>query len=73
MERYKLKFTAHTITPHRLEQMQIQSVAIEEDSARREIKAIILANRLIDRNSENLSQLDNRIVPAFMNAVDVSD
>lgn len=73
MERYKLTFTAHTITPHRLQQMQVQSVAIEEDSARREIKAIILANRLIDRNSENLSQLDNRIVPAFMNAVDVSE
>ncbi|HFG8935585.1 TPA: DEAD/DEAH box helicase [Corynebacterium striatum] len=73
MERYALKFQAHTITPHRLQQMQVQSVAIEEDSARREIKAIILANRLIDRNSENLSQLDNRIVPAFMNAVDVSE
>ena len=73
MERYALKFQAHTITPHRLEQMQIQSVAIEEDTARREIKAIILANRLIDRNSENLSQLDNRIVPVFMKAVDVSE
>lgn len=73
MERYALKFQAHTITPHRLQQMQVQSVAIEEDSARREIKAIILANRLIDRNSENLSQLDNRIVPAFMNAVDVTE
>lgn len=73
MERYKLKFTARTITPSRLEQMQVQSVAIEEDSARREIKAIILANRLIDRNRENLSQLDNRIVPAFMNAVSVTE
>ncbi|MCZ9305904.1 DEAD/DEAH box helicase family protein [Corynebacterium sp. c8Ua_181] len=73
MERYKLKFTAHTISTSRLEQMQIQSVAIEEDTARREIKAIILANRLIDRNRENLSQLDNRIVPAFMNAVSVTE
>lgn len=73
MERYKLTFKAHTITPRRLEQMQVQSVAIEEDSARREIKAIILANRLIDRNRENLSQLDNRIVPAFMNAVSVTE
>ena len=48
-------------------------MAIEEDTARREIKAIILANRLIDRNRENLSQLDNRIVPAFMNAVSVTE
>lgn len=73
MERYKLKFTAHTIIPSRLEQMQVQSVAIDTDTARREIKAIILANKLIDRNSQNLSQLDNRIVPAFMNAVSVSE
>lgn len=73
MERYKLKFTAHTIIPSRLEQMQVQSVAIDTDTARREIKAIILANKLIDRNSENLSQLDNRIVPAFMNSVSVSE
>ncbi|MBK4146743.1 DEAD/DEAH box helicase family protein [Corynebacterium macginleyi] len=73
MERYKLKFTAHTISTSRLEQMQVQSVAIDPDNARREIKAIILANRLIDRNRENLSQLDNRIVPAFMNAVSVTE
>ncbi|WKS68170.1 DEAD/DEAH box helicase family protein [Corynebacterium accolens] len=73
MERYKLKFKAHTITTHRLEQMQVQSVAIDTDTARREIKTIILANKLIDRNSENLSQLDNRIVPAFMNSVSVSE
>ena len=73
MERYKLKFTAHTISTSRLEQMQVQSVAIDTDNARREIKAIILANRLIDRNRENLSQLDNRIVPAFMNAVSVTE
>ena len=73
MERYKLKFTAHTISTSRLEQMQVQSVAIDTDNARREIKAIILANKLIDRNRENLSQLDNRIVPAFMNAVSVTE
>lgn len=73
MERYKLKFTAHTITPSRLEQMQVQSVAIDTDTARREIKVIILKNSLVDRNRENLSQLDNRIVPAFMNAVSVTE
>lgn len=73
MERYKLKFTAHTITPSRLEQMQVQSVAIDTDAARREIKVIILKNSLVDRNRENLSQLDNRIVPAFMNAVSVTE
>ena len=73
MERYKLKFTAHTISTSRLEQMQVQSVAIDTDPARREIKAIILKNQLVDRNRENLSQLDNRIVPAFMNAVSVTE
>ena len=73
MERYKLTFKAHTITPRRLEQMQVQSVAIDTDTARREIKAIILKNHLVDRNRENLSQLDNRIVPAFMNAVSVTE
>ena len=73
MERYKLKFAAHTIIPSRLEQMQVQSVAIDTDTARREIKAIILKNQLVDRNRENLSQLDNRIVPAFMNAVLVTE
>lgn len=73
MERYKLKFTAHTISTSRLEQMQVQSVAIDTDTARREIKAIILKNQLVDRNRENLSQLDNRIVPAFMNAVSVTE
>ena len=73
MERYKLTFKAHTIDAHRLEQMQVQSVSIDEDTARREIKAIILANRLIDRNRENLSQLDNRIVPAFMESVAVTE
>lgn len=73
MERYKLTFKAHTIDTHRLEQMQVQSVAIDTDTARREIKATILKNRLVDRNRENLSQLDNRIVPAFMNAVLVTE
>lgn len=51
----------------------VESVAIDTDTARREIKAIILKNHLVDRNRENLSQLDNRIVPAFMNAVSVTE
>ncbi|WP_284864842.1 DEAD/DEAH box helicase [Corynebacterium rhinophilum] len=72
MERYALEFRPHTIAPNRLKQLVVQSISIDEDTARREIKAIILSNRLIDRNSSNLNQIDNRIVPAFMRAVAVT-
>ena len=73
MERYKLNFRAHTISPERLKQFDIDSLAIDADTVRKELKTMVLRNRLIEANAENIAQLDNRIIKVFMDHAPIDD
>lgn len=73
MERYKLNFRAHSIAPERLKQFDIDSLSIDKDTVRKELKSMVLRNRLIEVNAENIAQLDNRIIKVFMDNAPVDE
>lgn len=69
MERYRLNFTPHTIAPERLKQQTVAALEVDSETVRKELKTTLLHHRLIERNSDNIDQIDNRILPQFLNAV----
>ena len=69
MERYKLNFKPHTIAAKRLRQQPVAGLEVDTETVRKELKTTLLRHRLIEPNSDNIGQIDNRILPEFLRAV----
>ena len=69
MERYELNFKPHTIAAKRLRQQPVAGLEVDTETVRKELKTTLLRHRLIEPNSDNIGQIDNRILPEFLRAV----